>query len=108
MYRGELMEEAPAAELYKRGLHPYTKLLFSSASGLPEQVNALQDIPAKNPAGKSGVTPGETGSGILSSGCVFADRCNYAEPRCFIERPQMVEIEKGHTIRCFKEAGRTF
>jgi ABC-type oligopeptide transport system ATPase subunit len=33
MYRGELMEEAPAADLYRCARHPYTRLLFSSASG---------------------------------------------------------------------------
>ncbi|GHU12272.1 ABC transporter ATP-binding protein [Spirochaetia bacterium] len=33
MYRGELMEEAPAADLYKTARHPYTKLLFSSVEG---------------------------------------------------------------------------
>jgi ABC-type oligopeptide transport system ATPase subunit len=37
MYRGELMEEAPAANLYQEGLHPYTKLLFSSAAGHEEK-----------------------------------------------------------------------
>jgi ABC-type oligopeptide transport system ATPase subunit len=40
MYRGELMEEAPAANLYKEALHPYTRLLFSSAAGVSEEVHA--------------------------------------------------------------------
>jgi ABC-type dipeptide/oligopeptide/nickel transport system ATPase component len=33
MYRGELMEEAPAADLWQSGRHPYTQLLFSSTTG---------------------------------------------------------------------------
>jgi oligopeptide/dipeptide ABC transporter ATP-binding protein len=103
------MEEAPAAELYKRGLHPYTALLFSSVSGLPEQI---PDIKTKMPEDKAlniPVTPFETASLSApaplpeqsSTGCVFADRCKYAEKRCFTEHPQMREIETGHRIRCF-------
>src|SRR5574344_1750060 len=30
MYKGEILEEAEAQDLYKNSLHPYTKLLFSS------------------------------------------------------------------------------
>jgi len=37
MYRGELMEEAPAANLYREALHPYTQLLFSSAAGISSE-----------------------------------------------------------------------
>jgi ABC-type dipeptide/oligopeptide/nickel transport system ATPase component len=37
MYKGELMEEAPAANLYKEALHPYTRLLFSSAAGISQE-----------------------------------------------------------------------
>ncbi|HAH62899.1 MAG TPA: ABC transporter ATP-binding protein, partial [Treponema sp.] len=33
MYRGILVEEAPAGDLYKTALHPYTKLLFDGAAG---------------------------------------------------------------------------
>ena len=33
MYRGELVEEGPSRELCAAPLHPYTKLLFSSATG---------------------------------------------------------------------------
>ncbi|MDR2102300.1 MAG: ABC transporter ATP-binding protein, partial [Treponema sp.] len=57
MYRGELMEEAPAAELYKTALHPYTKLLFSSAVGSPRQGPPGGDTPET--AAGSGLIPGE-------------------------------------------------
>jgi oligopeptide/dipeptide ABC transporter ATP-binding protein len=80
MYRGELMEEAPAAELYKRGLHPYTKLLFSMGS-----------VPVKN------VPPL-----LTTDGCPFAERCPIATERCLREHPNLVDAGAGHKVRCFK------
>jgi oligopeptide/dipeptide ABC transporter ATP-binding protein len=80
MYRGELMEEAPAAELYKRGLHPYTKLLFS-----------LDNTQAKNAQPQLNV-----------AGCPFAERCPIATERCLKEHPPLVEARAGHRVRCFK------
>ena len=41
MYRGELMEEAPASDLYREALHPYTQLLFSSAAGVKDASDNL-------------------------------------------------------------------
>ncbi|GHU95077.1 ABC transporter ATP-binding protein [Spirochaetia bacterium] len=79
MYRGELMEEAPAAELYKQGLHPYTKLLFS-----------LDNTAVKNSNPEINVT-----------GCPFADRCPIAAERCMKEHPALVEAGAGHKVRCF-------
>ncbi|MDR3166491.1 MAG: ABC transporter ATP-binding protein [Treponema sp.] len=104
MYRGELMEEAPAAELYKNALHPYTKLLFSSAvgSGLKEE--------GAGTAGP-GLTPGEVKTAVTELlGCAFAERCPLAEERCFREHPELRELGSGseegkgpsQRVRCFK------
>jgi len=90
MYRGEIMEEAPVAELWdqgslKTGLHPYTELLFSSAG--------------KGPA----VSQGEPKSVTTeSSGCAFAVRCPYAEERCFREKPELREAGTSHFVRCWR------
>jgi oligopeptide/dipeptide ABC transporter ATP-binding protein len=89
MYRGELMEEAPAANLYKEGKHPYTKLLFSSASKIDDR-----DTPAttaKDPAMAKNIT----------AGCPFAPRCISASERCFREHPELTQVGEGHLIRCF-------
>jgi oligopeptide/dipeptide ABC transporter ATP-binding protein len=82
MYRGELMEEAPAAELYKQGLHPYTKLLFS-----------MENSPVKN-----------SNTQLTTASCPFAERCPIAEERCFKEHPDLVDAKggAGHKVRCFK------
>jgi oligopeptide/dipeptide ABC transporter ATP-binding protein len=92
MYRGELMEEAPAAELYKNGLHPYTELLFSSAAG------AGKKAAEPSAAGKAAAVDG----GVPEKGCSFAGRCPLASEQCLNEHPPLREAAGGHRVRCFK------
>jgi oligopeptide/dipeptide ABC transporter ATP-binding protein len=89
MYRGEIMEEAPAASLWKNHFHPYTELLFSSAGG---------GIPGQKKVSPEAKTEGQ----ILTSdsGCSFASRCLYAENVCSIEKPELKAKENGHLLRC--------
>ena len=86
MYRGEMMEEAPAADLYRSALHPYTKLLFSSMAGGTEPLPLKGEAPA---------------SLEEISGCAFAGRCPYTMERCRREKPELRETESGHKLRCF-------
>jgi oligopeptide/dipeptide ABC transporter ATP-binding protein len=95
MYRGEIMEEAPAAELHKKALHPYTKLLFSSVPGLSGSGGPPQKpLPALD---------GEVESSLAEEpGCAFAGRCPLAAELCRGARPETVEAAPGHLVRCFK------
>jgi oligopeptide/dipeptide ABC transporter ATP-binding protein len=88
MYHGELMEEAPAADLYRDGIHPYTQLLFSSGAGTGKALP-----PPRN------VVPASDAS------CAFAGRCPQSEERCFHEHPVLSEVEPGHFIRCYHSFG---
>ncbi|MDR2785648.1 MAG: ABC transporter ATP-binding protein [Treponema sp.] len=96
MYRGELMEEAPAENLYLNARHPYTRLLFSAVSR-----NPLDSAGAKT-AVTEGAPRGEvkTATAIIA-GCAFAERCPLAEERCLRERPAMRETGAGFA-RCHK------
>ena len=89
MYKGELMEEAPAANLYKDGLNPYTKLLFSSAAGNAEVSNA------------DNAKDREKSAAVTGASCSFAPRCSMANERCFSEHPELTQVSEGHSIRCF-------
>ena len=92
MYKGELMEEAPATELWKGYLHPYTELLFSSKQG--ENLSPLRrGAPPPEP---TALTP-------ENSGCAFAARCPYAEERCHKEKPELKPTESRHLIRCWRQ-----
>jgi oligopeptide/dipeptide ABC transporter ATP-binding protein len=101
MYRGELMEEAPAAELYRSGLHPYTELLFSSVAGTGKNAGTAGDRTAEaaEPASVRGEAVPVTSDG---EGCPFAPRCPRADRRCFREHPVLREAGTGHPVRCFK------
>ena len=85
MYRGLLMEEAPAATLWQRGLHPYTELLFSSVPGGAVKAAARPKAEA-----------------LAEGGCAFAPRCPYAEGRCLEEAPELRSVGEGHLVRCWK------
>jgi oligopeptide/dipeptide ABC transporter ATP-binding protein len=96
MYRGELMEEAPAADLYQRGCHPYTELLFSSVTGT--------DLDRGTEAKAAGIPPAGTKAAAApeGTGCAFAGRCPLAAEQCVLEHPPLRETEKGHRVRCFR------
>ena len=92
MYKGELMEEAPAANLYREALNPYTKLLFSSAAG---NAGSAETDGAKEQEKISAAAL------ISGASCSFAPRCPMASERCFKEHPELTQVSEGHSIRCF-------
>ena len=95
MYKGELMEEANAADLYRSAVHPYTKLLFSSAAGLDSQTTISRHESSVKDSSPASVQNGD------ATPCTFAPRCAAATERCFREHPELAKISEGHLIRCF-------
>ena len=90
MYVGKVMEEAPTEELFANHKHPYTKALFSSIPSLdPAKRRGLNPIPGEPP---SLVSPPE--------GCRFASRCQEAKAQCREGEIELVEVSKGHRVRC--------
>ena len=85
MYRGYLVEEAPAADLYKTALHPYTKLLFEGAQGILN--NSNQEV-------KTTLQQ--------ENCCPFAYRCPKATERCKKELPDFKQVSASHRVRCFE------
>ncbi len=89
MYLGQMVEKAPADELFDNPLHPYTKALLSA---IP-----LPDVHAKR---KRILLEGEITSPINPKpGCRFAARCIYATQEC-AEPQHIVEISKNHYVSC--------
>jgi oligopeptide/dipeptide ABC transporter ATP-binding protein len=119
MYRGELMEEAAAVDLYQTALHPYTRLLFSSVAGPAKETSRMPAAASGEPAGRPeqpgqppeipGALKGEVRTPVTElSGCAFAERCPLADEKCRQEHPDIRE-DKGpgkeggtHKVRCFK------
>ena len=84
MYAGEIVEIAPASNMFAEQLHPYTKGFFES---LPAR--GLKPIKGNSPSLID-----------LPEGCRFHSRCKHCMDRCKEEHPQMVEHEGRH-VRCF-------
>jgi oligopeptide/dipeptide ABC transporter ATP-binding protein len=89
MYSGELVEEAPASSLWREGQHPYTKMLFASAS-----------VPGKQPQTSSSVPKADINTNNTACLCAFAPRCSQAQERCYSSPPPLVQIADGHKARC--------
>ena len=89
MYLGNIVEKAPAEELFTNPLHPYTKALLS-AIPIPELGAQKERIPIK----------GEITSPInLPDECRFYKRCQYACDKCK-KIPPLVEVKPGHFAAC--------
>lgn len=95
MYLGQLIEKAPAAELFAHPAHPYTQALLS-AIPIPKLGRARERI----------ILKGEITSPIDPKPCCrFAPRCIYACDRCFQEEPKTEDLGNGHTVSCFRVKG---
>ncbi|MBM3199057.1 MAG: ABC transporter ATP-binding protein [Chlamydiae bacterium] len=92
LYLGRLMELAPAQDLYKKTLHPYTQALFSSLP-IPD--------PIRERNRKKLPLFGDPPSPLtLIQGCAFATRCPHATPLCHTIAPAWKELSPGRFVRC--------
>ncbi len=92
MYRGRIVELAPADALYSAPLHPYTEALLSAAP-LPD--------PAAERARRR-IAPREPESGgAASGGCPFRAACPRAGPEC-AEAPPLAARGEGRIVACWR------
>jgi len=96
LYRGRMMELAPAATLYDTPLHPYSRALLDAVpladpALQPARLKALRDA---EPAGA------EADAG--SAGCVFRARCPHAIERCAHETPPWSAVDAERFVACLR------
>ena len=89
MYAGQIVELAPARELLRRPLHPYTRALMASVPKLSGGAERLTAIPGNVPR-----------IGNFPPGCRFAPRCPIAKPECSNAIPELIEVESQRWVRC--------
>jgi len=89
MYLGRVVENAPAAELFRAPNHPYTQALLANVPVLEGKKHAFQPLKGEVP---SPIHP--------PPGCHFHTRCPFAMPRCRSERPALREIAPGRLSAC--------
>jgi len=102
MYAGDMVEVGEVDQIINNPQHPYTKGLINAIPS--DRGRELVEIRGSVP---DLVNP--------PSGCRFHPRCDYAKPICKKEKPQVLQVEKNHTVACFLyeegykggESGRT-
>ena len=89
MYAGEIVELAPANELFSNPLHPYTQGLMSSFPTLTGEKKHLVGIPGSPPD-----------MARPPSGCRFHPRCPKCQPMHVQVVPKLEEVSPGHWVAC--------
>ncbi|MDM5332487.1 ABC transporter ATP-binding protein [Ureibacillus composti] len=90
MYAGEIIEEAPVEELFKRPKHPYTRSLFNSIPQMNAHSGRLNVI--------EGIVPSLIH--LPRTGCRFAPRISWLPDSVHEDHPTLHEVSPGHFVRC--------
>jgi oligopeptide/dipeptide ABC transporter ATP-binding protein len=91
LYKGRLVEEAPASSFFREPKHPYSRIL-------------LEAMPALEPFKKKSFSPApkaETLSSNALSGCAFYAHCPHRLPVCREKVPPLSEIVPQERVACF-------
>ena len=90
MYAGNIVEIAPALEIFERPLHPYTQLLIASIPSIKERK------PLK-------VTEGLTHDlRNPPPGCIFQFRCPYVRDVCKQAPIPLEMVSPDHGVACIR------
>lgn len=90
MYFGRIVETGSVEEVFRRPVHPYTRLLTACTPGANGQVvNFYPKGAMPSPMNRP-------------KGCVFANRCPLAGARCQSEVPPLQEVLPGRCAACFE------
>jgi len=91
MYAGEVVEEAPAHQLYRQPKHPYTRQLMGAFPALDGPKERREGIPGRPPPLTQDIAY-----------CPFFERCTSRMPgTCDVLKPAKVEVAPGQHVACF-------
>ena len=91
MYRGRIVEEAPAGSFFEKPKHPYSRKL-------------LESMPVLNAPRRDRLHREKEDAGRFSRphpGCPFLPRCPEAFQACAERIPSLEEVRPGESVACF-------
>lgn len=90
LYAGEVVERGSIDDVFRTPLNPYTQGMLAAIPKLTEE-NELKSIPGKVP-----------GLIDVPEGCIFADRCEFAEEECTNDEIHLEPVSENsdHLVRC--------
>ena len=91
MYRGRFVETGPTDEIFRRPMHPYTRLLLEAEPRI--------EAPRRR-ASRSAAPMREGGAGDWSGACAFAARCPHATVECTTRSPATIAVAADHSVTC--------
>lgn len=91
MYASKIVEYGTVHQIFENPLHPYTQGLMKSIPRIGQHAERLNVI--------EGSVPPST---RFPKGCHFCTRCEFADDKCWNEKPDLVEYEAGHVAACWK------
>ncbi len=95
MYAGKIVEYGTRKSIFQNPLHPYTEALLKA-------VPKLNDEEGKQLYMIKGMVPDLSKE---QKGCLFAERCPYAQKICFEQEPDLQELETGK-VCCHRYSGK--
>ena len=93
MYAGRLVEVGSTDTIYNEARHPYTLGLITSVPRL--------DLPRNRGLSTIDGQPPNLAR-LPRNICAYSLRCKYAIDKCRERRPELEEVEPGHTVACFR------
>jgi oligopeptide/dipeptide ABC transporter ATP-binding protein len=95
MYRGRFVETGPAEAIFRRPMHPYTRLLMEAEPRLDAPRRRSRKAPPPTRAARE--APSD-----WAIGCAFADRCPHVVAECRSRVPAPVAFQGEHVVACLR------
>jgi oligopeptide/dipeptide ABC transporter ATP-binding protein len=89
LYAGEVIEDGSTQQIFHNPLHPYTQGLLQCYPTATKTKQKIGTISGSMPDLRKEIP-----------GCAFVERCHLAREICSNGKPEYVEAESGHFVKC--------